>query len=373
MPRVVLSILDAPVVTGPARGLVHLARALPSDVQLHVALLRGRGAGPVPRLDEISGGALVVHELQERGAFDPGVVAQAVALAWRIGARVVQSHSYKPHLLALAVRAARRIPWVGHHHGWTAENDKVKRYHRIDAWSLPRADRVVAVAESARDIVMREGVAGQRVVVIPNAVDAQDLQSPHDRDGARAALGIPREAFIAAVVGRLSHEKGQDVALRALAMARQQGADVTLAFAGDGPDAAALRSLATELGVADHALFLGHQRSVGTVYRASDMLVMPSRSEAMPNALLEAMTVGLPVVATRVGGVPEVADDGSMAWIVDPESPERLAAAVVACVGDEAERARRVELARQRARDRHDPARRAERYLALYAALGALR
>jgi glycosyltransferase involved in cell wall biosynthesis len=369
-PTVVLSFLDAPVVTGPARGLIHLARALPPEVRLHVAILRGRGAGPVPPLDELSGGALTVHEIQERGAYDPAIVARALGIAWRIGARAVQSHSYKPHLIAMAVRAARRVPWVGHHHGWTAENDKVKRYHRIDAWSLPRADRVVAVAQSARDIVVREGVAPDRVVVIPNAVDARDISTPMSRAEARAKLGLPDDAFVAAVVGRLSHEKGQDLALRALAMARARGAEVTFALAGDGPDREMLEGLARELGLGLAVRFLGHQKQVGAVYKASDMLVMPSRSEAMPNALLEAMTLGLPVVATRVGGVPEVADDGEMAWIVAPESAEALADAVVDCVARPDERARRVAQARARTTERHDPARRAERYLALYSTLG---
>ena len=80
-PRVVLSFLDAPVVTGPARGLIHLARALPPDVRLHVAILRGRGAGPVPPLDALSDGALTVHEIQERGPYDPTILARAVAIA----------------------------------------------------------------------------------------------------------------------------------------------------------------------------------------------------------------------------------------------------------------------------------------------------
>jgi len=369
-PMVVLSFLDAPVVTGPARGLIHLARALPPDVRLHVAILRGRGAGPVPPLDEMSDGALTVHEIQERGPYDPSILGRAVAIAWRTGARVVQSHSYKPHLIAMAVRASRRVPWVGHHHGWTAENDKVKRYHRIDAWSLPRADRVVAVAQSARDIVVHEGVRPDRVVVIPNAVDARDLSTPMTREEARAKLGIPEGEFVAAVVGRLSHEKGQDLALRALAQARAQGAQVTFALAGDGPDRAMLEALSRELDLGLAVRFLGHQKLVGVVYKACDMLVMPSRSEAMPNALLEAMTLGLPVVATRVGGVPEVADDGEMAWIVEPESVDSLARAVVDCVARPEERARRVAQARSRAAERHDPARRAERYLDLYSALG---
>ncbi len=308
-------------------------------------------------------------ELPELGPFDPLLVARVLRLAWRIGAGVVQSHSYKPHLLAMAVRGVLRVPWVGHHHGWTAENDKVKRYHRVDGWSLPRADRVVAVAESARTIVVGHGVAESKVVLIPNAVDARDLEVTLSRDECRAKLGLPADATIACVVGRLSHEKGQDVALRALAILRDRRVSVSFAFAGDGPDRDALETLAKSLGVSDRAVFLGHQKTVGVVYRASDLLVMPSRSEAMPNALLEAMTLGLPAVATRVGGVPEVCDDGVTGWICAPESPESLAESVGKCLSDEADRRARTEKARAVTYEKHDPRRRAERYIALYEAL----
>jgi glycosyltransferase involved in cell wall biosynthesis len=365
----VLSFLDAPVVTGPARGLIHLGRALPKNVRLHVAILRGRNGGPVPRLDEMAGGALTVHELREITAFDPTLVARSVFLARSIGASVVQSHSYKPHVLAWAVRTALRTPWIGHHHGWTAENTKVRLYHRVDAWTLPRADRVLAVAESARNIVVHEGVSPTNVVVVPNAVDAADLTVTSSVLEARKKLGIPENRWVACIVGRLSHEKGQDVALRALALVRDAGVDVSFAFAGDGPDRAALEALTDALNLRDRVFFLGHQKSVGLVYKACDMLVMPSRSEAMPNALLESMTLGLPVVATRVGGVPEVAVDGEHAWIVDSDAPRALADAVLECVRNPEARALRSLAAKQRAHERHDPVRRAERYLNLYASL----
>ncbi|MFO0601771.1 MAG: glycosyltransferase [Polyangiales bacterium] len=368
-PLQVLSLLDAPVVTGPARGLIHLGRALPPSVRLHVAILRGRGAGEVPRLDELSGGGITLHELPELGAFDPTQVARAALLARRIGVDVVQSHSYKPHVLALAVRAVTGAPWVGHHHGWTAENDKVRLYHRVDALTLPRADRVVAVAESARDIVVHEGVLTGRVAVIFNAVDAVDLRAPETRGEARAKLGLAPGATVACVVGRLSHEKGQDVALRALARLRDAGAEVTFAFAGDGPDREALAALTRELNLGDRVAFLGHQKRVGLVYAASDLLVMPSRSEAMPNALLEAMTVSLPVVATRVGGVPEVADHGEHILIAPPDDDAALADAVAACIRDPEAAKQRAARALARAVDRHDPRRRAARYVDLYESL----
>lgn len=365
----VLSILDAPTVTGPARGLIHLARHLPPEVRLHVAMLRGADAPPPPRLDEFTHGAMTVHEIPEAGPFDPRIFARAIGIARRERIGIIQSHSYKPHVIALGVRAALGTPWVGHHHGWTAENRKVKLYHQVDGLTLPRADRVVAVAGSARDIVVSEGVPAGRVVLIPNAVEAHDLRTELSREEARAKLGIPHGRTVGAVVGRLSHEKGQDVALQALARVREENVDVVLAFAGDGPDRASLEALTDTLGLRDRVVFLGHQKSVGVVYAASDFLLMPSRSEAMPNALLEAMTVSLPVVATRVGGVPEVANDGEHIWIVPSEDPRWMAAALLHCVRDPDERARRAARARERAEINHDPKRRARRYLDLYETL----
>lgn len=365
-PVTVLSVLDAPVVTGPARGLVYLARALPPSVRLHVALLRGRGAPAPPDLATLAGGALDTTTVEEWSPYDPLVIARVAALALRLGAKVVQSHSYKPHLIALALRRALPLRWVGHFHGWTAENDKVRRYHRLDAWSLPQAHRVVAVAERAAHTIIDAGVPAGRVVVIPNAVSRADIDTPLSRDEARAALGLPHDRFVGVVVGRLSSEKGQDLALEALARVAADAPDLVLAFAGDGPDRASLEARTKALGLTERVRFLGHQKQVGVVYRAADLLVMPSRSEAMPNVLLEAMTVGLPAVATRVGGVPEVARDGVDAWVVDPESPEALAAALRDARHHPEARAARVAEARARAAERHDPARRADRYLDLY-------
>ena len=147
---------------GPRVDPSHLARHLPSEVHLNASRsFAAERAAPVPRLDEIARGRMSVFEIQERGAFDPWILKRRAlgASARTVRADIVQSHSYKPHLIAMFLRATHKVPWVGHHHGWTAENAKVKIYHRIDAMSLPRAERVVAVSESAREIVKSEARA----------------------------------------------------------------------------------------------------------------------------------------------------------------------------------------------------------------------
>ncbi len=130
-------------------------------------------------------------------------------------------------------------------------------------------------------------------------------------------------------MARLSHEKGVDLAIAALALLRSRGRDAALAIAGDGPEEPALRRQAEAAGLADRVHFLGRVADVGALYRALDCVMIPSRdgAEGLPNVLLEAMSAGLPVVATRVAAVPEVLVDEAAGLVVPPGDAPALAAA----------------------------------------------
>ena len=216
---------------------------------------------------------------------------------------------------------------------------------------------------------MSEGVRDDRGVLIPNAVDLEDLQTEHTAESARAHFKLDPETTYACCIGRLSHEKGQDVLLRAVGLIKDRAKNFCVMFAGDGPDREKLDALTRELGIEHMVKFLGHQKKVATVYRASDFMIMPSRSEAMPNALLESNALGVPVIATRVGGVPEVAEDGVTAWIIPSDDPQAMADAILACLHDPTERAQRAQRARAFVSAQHDPRRRAARYVELYESL----
>jgi glycosyltransferase involved in cell wall biosynthesis len=202
--------------------------------------------------------------------------------------------------------------------------------------------------------------------MITNAVDPADLQSDWTPAAARSAFGLAPNAVVVAAIGRLSREKGQDVLIEAFARAAGELPELALAIAGDGPDDTKLRERARALGLGERVKFLGHQPHVARVYAASDIVVLPSRSEGMPNALLEAMCLGRAVVSTNVGGVSEVATDGDTAWIVPSENPDALAMALLHAARDPRERARRAENARAHVRATMSPASRAARFVALY-------
>lgn len=165
----------------------------------------------------------------------------------------------------------------------------------------------------------------QPASVVPNAIDTLYFTPGTDRDRceARAAWGIPPDALVLVQVARLSiRTKRQDLALRAVA--RLHNPNVHLLLAGEGPDRAELERLARNMGLADRVRFLG-QVDVLSVYHAADMLCLTSDFESMPIVLLEARACGLPVVATRVGGVPEVVKDGIDGLLFQPGDPADLA------------------------------------------------
>jgi glycosyltransferase involved in cell wall biosynthesis len=180
-------------------------------------------------------------------------------------------------------------------------------------------DRLVCVSEEVAALSRLQGVASPRLRTILNGIDL-------DRFG---FIG-PGPAGPAVTVARLSPEKDVANLVRAAAMAP----GLRIEVAGGGPCREELDRLAVELGVADRITFLGELRDVPAVLRRASMFVLPSRSEGIPLTVLEAMACGLPVVATRVGGLPEVVDDGVTGMLVPPADPAALAAAMRAIRDD---------------------------------------
>jgi glycosyltransferase involved in cell wall biosynthesis len=184
----------------------------------------------------------------------------------------------------------------------------------------------------------------------------------------RDELGISPEAPLAGTVGSLTPKKSHETLLRAARVARQRLPDLRVAVVGQGPLAGALRRRAAELAVEDAVTLVGYREDAARVASAFDLFVLSSRHEGLPVALLEAMAAGRPVVATRVGGVPEVVRDGSEGILVPPGDPEALAAAMVTVLADADLRARLGEAARRRAAD-FDIRRTVRRHEEVYARL----
>jgi glycosyltransferase involved in cell wall biosynthesis len=275
---------------------------------------------------------------------------------------IVQTHNYRPTLLAAVMRLrGASWRWIGFYHGATHENLRVRLYHWLDRLLLRSADTVVVMSGRQR----RQFRPKKDVKIIHNAVlepigtqsGLAESRMPPRSDGRHPVIGF---------VGRLSREKGIDLAIRTIADLHNTGCSATLLVAGDGPELETSRLLAAKLGIERFVRILGFVEDVREVYRAIDLLLISSRSEGLPNSLLEAIKMRVPVVTTDVGAVADVLDGAppAIGTVVLRKKPRALAKAVRSAL--RACRDEDVEAIQSVIEERFSLDRRVERLSALY-------
>jgi glycosyltransferase involved in cell wall biosynthesis len=197
------------------------------------------------------------------------------------------------------------------------------------------ADRVVCVSQATTIYAAQTiGIPESKLTVIPNGVDLADFDHLPDVDLARAAWNLPAQGVIIGAVGRLHAVKGFAYLLEAFARLAPDFPQATLLLVGDGPDRSILEQQAARYHLSQRVTFMGEQTDVPSLLAAMDVLALPSLHEGMPNVVLEAMTAGLPVVASRIGGVPEVVIHGETGWLVAAADPGALCNAIINLLND---------------------------------------
>jgi len=201
-------------------------------------------------------------------------------------------------------------------------------FRLLERWLATRTTALIAVSPQVRDDLVALGVAHQdRFVVIRLGIELDERIVPEQngRDESRRYLGIPGDRFAVGWIGRMTAVKRTDDVLVAFKRLRESGVDAVLCMVGDGPDRAGLEQRAHDLGIARETLFLGYQEKVAQFYAAFDALVLPSGNEGTPVSVIEALAAERPVVATRVGGVPDVVRDGEDGFLVEAGATDDLA------------------------------------------------
>jgi glycosyltransferase involved in cell wall biosynthesis len=201
--------------------------------------------------------------------------------------------------------------------------------YRLFFWLLRGAAGVIAPSAAIRDELLRAGFPRERIVCFANAVDVNRFRpiTPFEKAEAKSALGLSKDTAVIGTVARLVQRKGIDVLLRAFGIVRHSHR-VHLIVVGDGPLGEELRALAHELRIEDSISWLGFQADPVKWLEAMDVFAFPSRLEGVPNAVLEAMAVGLPIVATTIGGVVDILEEGRTGFLIPPDDPDALAAAL---------------------------------------------
>lgn len=365
-PRTIAFFPPRLVTGGTQRHLLEVVKFLDRSRFRPIVISAKRG-GELGRAIVAAGVELVQLDLGER-MLSPDLVRcvrETAAVFRERRVDVVQCFQWRPALIGmLAARLAGRGRIVAGRRSAPVEQG---RRGVLEDLVVRLADRIIVNAEALRP----RGAAGARTDVIPSGVDTEIFRPrPDTRDATRARLGLPSGPPIIGTVGRLEVRKGTDVLLEAAAALRKKGLpEVRVVVVGDGPLRDELPALAARLGLADQVFMLGDRSDVHEVLGALDLFVLPSRTEGMSNALLEAMATALPVVATAVGGNPEVVAAETTGVLVPPDNSTAMAEAIARLLASPDAAARLGVAARAHVVDRYSAPAMVRRLEAVYAAV----
>jgi len=335
--RVLTATTMFPNPANPTRGISVWRRTMRLAALCDLRVVAPSLDGPVPHCEVVEG----IEVVRPRWTRVPKLVfVNGYQFAWRVRGALRKLGGFRPDIVDAhflypdgfgAVWVARRlgVPVVVSARG-TDVNHLCQHwpFRPFARWVLRNADHLVAVSAALRERMVEAGAAPERVSVIPNGVDTEVFH-PADRHAARSALGMGPSEQVLFSAGALIPQKGFDTLLEGLA--RAHDGDLRLYIAGSGPERERLEALARRLGLERRTRFLGTlpPHDMAPWYQAADLFVFGSWREGCPNVVLEALACGTPVVATRVGGTPELVREGQDGLLFEARSPDAFAQALV--------------------------------------------
>jgi glycosyltransferase involved in cell wall biosynthesis len=335
--------------TSPGNGtcrILHLRKEFERNLPIFVDVVRGvdnaRFSHVICYLGENRGLQNIIAELgyevlhlgfrkKQLEHFNPAVVLQLADILREKRIDILHCHKHKPTVYgALASILAGRIPVISHVHGLSRTRSLSRRAAN---WAILRSvHRIIAVSESVRRDVIQTNwqIDPSKVVTVKNCIDLQMIDHIKvGRQDARLRLGLSEDEIVYGTVGRLALTKGQSYLIEAFAKVREYLPASRLVILGQGPLLQALEKTAKDLGVLPWILFAGYRNDVFELLKGFDVFVLPSLAEGLSIALLEAMAMRLPVIASHVGGIPEVFGECRCGKLVQPKDASALAAAML--------------------------------------------
>ena len=283
---------------------------------------------------------LTFYELEERSKLDLRVLRALREIIVRHDINLIHAHDYKTDLFAYLLRrwlGRRRFTLLSTAHAWVMLGLRGAFYRRLDLWLMRRFDHLIAVSHATRNEMVAAGVPPQLISVIHNAIDTEEWAPGSICPTLREELGIPHDSLVLGYVGRIMPEKDLDTWLRAAAVVARQYPEAQFVLVGEGRDASTLsqlQRLATDLGIAERVYFPGYRAQLLPVYAAFDLFVLTSRREGLPNSVLEAMAMGLPVVTTDVAGTKELVLHEQTGFVLPQGDVAGLAQAMTTLAGN---------------------------------------
>ena len=330
-PMKVLHLRDTHEIGGPGKTILETHRAIDSArFSLHVAAFMVRGQpAETPFLAAARNAGIPVHVIRGYNQYDLRLIWRLVHLVRTLGVHIVHAHEVQSDVIVYLASRLYRVPIVTTAHGWITTRPKSRLFKAIDKRVMRGFDRVIAVSGRIESELIDSGVRPDRICLLHNAIAVERYRRTGRTGFLTELIGRPLQDPVISSIGRLSREKGHADLLEALAIVAARGHRFMAVLAGDGPERQSLIARVTALGLEGRVHFPGYVNGPERILEDTDLMVLPSHTEGLPNAALEAMAMEVPVLATRVGGTPEVVSHGETGYLVDPHSAEKLAEAIV--------------------------------------------
>jgi glycosyltransferase involved in cell wall biosynthesis len=326
-PLRVLHLRDSPWIDGPGRTILETASHIDrTRIDYHVGAFVVEAGESHPLIEEMRRRGLPVHEVVDDGSSLREVAERVTTLIDKLSIDILHTSEFRSNAIGLICRKQRSIRLVSTAHGWIANDMRGKVKTFLDRVLLRRFDRVILVSQAMRRRLPRWWTPDSRVRILRNALVFERFGSD-SRKAPRPMLDSARDITLLNV-GRLSAEKGQRLLLRAIAALAPEYPRLRLVFAGTGPLESELRKLTVQLGVTDRVRLIGYITDMSNVYSHAELVVQSSFTEGLPNVILEAAYLGVPIVATDVGGTAEVIEHGVSGWLIRPRSLKQMVAGI---------------------------------------------
>lgn len=326
-PVSILHLRDTYEIGGPGKTILETFRAIDrSRFQLHLGIFLRRGETPdSPFIKEAKRIGMPLHFITGFHQYDLRMALKINEVAKVEQIDIIHAHEVKSDVIAYLASRLRPIPIVTTLHGWIGNSLKGRLFIALDKRIVRGFDRVIAVSRQIERDLLEAGVPESKIRLLHNAIVVEKYRRTGARGVLQEVVGCPVEGPVIASVGRLSPEKGHADLIEALALVKQAGHKVSFVLIGDGPTRQSLLRQIEKLGLRDCVHLPGYVQAPQRLLEEVDLMVLPSHTEGLPNAALEALLMEVPVLATRVGGTPEVITDGEMGRLVAPHSPSELA------------------------------------------------
>jgi len=365
-PPRILHIISTSGLFGAERVLLELAsQSRILGMKVTVAALKNSSNPNTELVDAARRAGLPTLVVPCGGRFDPAVIGTLTEDIRKSATQIVHSHNYKSNYYTRRAAALSGARWIVTNHGRRA-GFKLFLYALLDSLQVRKASRVVAVSPRIAHQLAAMGIGRGVLSVIDNGVDFRRFDNLPAKAHAGKSLGIPDDSYVIGTVGALTEEKGHRYLLQTMKSVRKSIPNAVCVLVGDGPERTRLEAMAREQGMTEAVVFAGKRDDVPLILPRFDLFALPSLSEGLPMALLEAQAAKVPAIATNVGAIATVIQNGLTGLVVPPGDAVALAEGIIRS-HDEADRARdRALKGYERVNEYYSAETMTQRYLDLY-------